>query len=67
MDSEFPSAALGIAAEIARAHAGLADVDVELLADLDVGLCCDRAAEGADAVAQKVHTGIFGFCDSLIL
>ena len=55
MDLEFP-AALRIAVEVARAH-GLADVDVELLADLDVGLeGSDRAdsQEVLDEIAELV-------------
>ena len=57
MDSEYP-AALRIAVEIARAH-GLADVDLELLADLDVGLQgCDQAdsQEVLDDIAELVAT-----------
>ena len=57
MESEFP-APLRIAVEIARAH-GLADVDVELLADLDVGLeGSDRpdSQEVLDEIAELLAT-----------
>ena len=56
MNSELP-AALRIAVEIARAH-GLADVDVALLADLDVGLDSDRpdSQEVLDEIAGLVAT-----------